>query len=695
MKEYGTDKIRNIGVVSHARAGKTSLTEALLFCTGAIDKQGKVDDGTTVSDYDDEEIQRKNSINSSLCICEWNGHKINIIDTPGYSDFRGDQEIALRVVDSLLFVIDSVMGAESGTEKLWYRANDYNKPRIIFINKFDKEMAKLDETLASLDSLGDKIVPVNLPIGIGPTFNGIVDLIRMKAFIKADGGKKLQETDIPADMQDQIDTYREKLIDAVAESDDELLEKYLDGQELTSEEIINGFKKGITANNFVPVFFGSATGNLGPQLVLDMIDSLPSPVDLQPIIAKKMDSDEEIKLDADPERPLAAFVFKTVTDPYAGRVNFFRVYSGTLKADSHIYNSTKGRDERIGKVSLVHGKKFTDTEKVVAGDFGSVVKLSETNTNDTLCDLSNKLVLAPIVFPKPIISMAVTPKTQGDDEKLSINMARMSEEDPTFIIKRDTETKETIISGMGELHINVILSKIQKRFNVGAILSQPKIPYRETIRTMSQQQGKYKKQTGGRGQYGDVYLKMDPQERGKGFEFVDAIVGGSVPRQYIPAVEKGLIEAVTEGILSGSPVVDVRLTLYDGSYHDVDSSEMAFKIAASMAFKKCMELSGPFIMEPIMSVEVTIPEEYMGEIMSDFNSRRGRISGMTPEAGRQIIKATVPLAEMYRYSVDLRSITSDRGSFTMEFSHYEEVPPDVSAKINAAYKASSGAADTK
>jgi elongation factor G len=425
-------------------------------------------------------------------------------------------------------------------------------------------------------------------------------------------------------------------------------------------------------------------------LILDMVGYLPSPVELPPITAKKSDSDEEIEINADPEGPLAAFVFKTITDPYAGKVNFFRVYSGTLKTDSHIYNSTKSRDERIGTVSLVNGKKFTSADKIVAGDFGSVMKLSETSTNDTLCDLNNKLVLAPIEFPKPIISMAVAPKTQGEDEKLSTAMAKMSEEDPTFIIKRDTETKETIISGMGELHINVILSKIQKRFNVGANISQPKIPYRETIRTTSQQQGKYKKQTGGRGQYGDVYLKMEPQERGKGFEFVDAIVGGSVPRQYIPAVEKGLVEVITEGILSGSPVVDVKVTLYDGSYHDVDSSEMAFKIAASMAFKKCMELSNPFIMEPIVSVEITIPEEYMGEIMSDLNSRRGRISGMDPQNGRQVIKATVPLAEMYRYSVDLRSITSDRGSFTMEFSHYEEVPPDVSAKINAAYNASSG-----
>jgi elongation factor G len=544
MKEYGPDKIRNIGVVSHARAGKTSLTEALLFCAGAIDKLGKVDDGTTVSDYDEEEIQRKTSINSSLCVCEYNGHKINIIDTPGYSDFRGEQESTLRVVDVVLFVVDASMGVEAGTEKAWFRADDYNKPRFIFVNKIEREMAKLDDTLSALEKLGSKIVPLNLPIGIGTSFSGLVDIIKMKAYSKGDGGKKLQETSIPADMQDQVDSFRERLIDAVAETNDELLEKYLDGQELTDEEITTGLKKGISDNLFVPVFFGSALGNFGPQLVLDMVPYLPSPTDLQPIIAKKPDSEEEIELSADSSGALAAFVFKTITDPYAGRVNFFRVYSGTLKADSSVFNSTKGRDERIGKVSLVNGKKFTDTDKVGAGDFGSVMKLSETSTNDTLCDTHSKLVLKPIDFPKPIISMAITPKTQGDDEKLSTIMARMSEEDPTFIIKREIETKETIVSGMGELHINVILSKIQKRFNVGANLAQPKIPYRETIKNASQQQGKYKKQTGGRGQYGDVWLKMEPAERGKGFEFVDAVVGGSVPRQYIPAVEKGLIEAI-------------------------------------------------------------------------------------------------------------------------------------------------------
>jgi elongation factor G len=532
---------------------------------------------------------------------------------------------------------------------------------------------------------------LNLPIGIGTSFSGLFDLIKMKAYSKGDGGKKLQETSIPADMQDQVGLFRERLIDAVAETNDELLEKYLDGQELTDEEITTGLKKGMSENLFVPVFFGSALANFGPQLVLDMVPYLPSPIDAQPIIAKKPDSDEEIELNADPNGALSAFVFKTITDPYAGRVNFFRVYSGTLKPDSHVFNATKNREERIGKVSLVNGKKFTDADKVGAGDFGSVVKLIETSTNDTLCEPNNKLVLKPIEFPKPIISMAVTPKVQGDDEKLSTIMAKMSEEDPTFVIKREAETKETIILGMGELHINVILSKIQKRFNVGANLAQPKIPYRETIKIASQQQGKYKKQTGGRGQYGDVWLKMEPSERGKGFEFVDAVVGGSVPRQYIPAVEKGLIEAIQEGTLSGSPVVDIKISLYDGSYHDVDSSEMAFKIAASMAFKKGMESSHAFIMEPIMTVDVTIPDEYMGEIMSDLNGRRGRIAGVTPSNGRQVIRAHVPLAEMYRYSVDLRSITSDRGSFTMEFSHYEEVPPDVSVKIVAAYIASSEA----
>jgi len=693
MKEYTSDKIRNIGIFAHAKTGKTSMTEALLYNAGAIDKLGKVDDGTTVSDYDEEEIQRQTSINTSLCICEWNGHKINILDTPGYSDFVGDLESAIRVADIVLLLVDASSGVEAGTEKAWFKANNYGKPKVIFVNKVEKENAKFEETIQSIESLGGKIVPLNIPIGIGPSFNGIVDLVRMKAFTKPDSGKKLQPADIPDDMQDQVELFRERLIDAVAETNDELLEKYLEGEEITDEELSAGLEKGITSDSFVPVLFGSALANVGPQMILDMIDYLPSPIELPPAKATKAGSDEEIELTADPDGPLAAFVFKSNTDPYAGKVNIFRVYSGTIKSDSSVYNPNHDVDERVGNISLVNGKKFTNIDKVVAGDFGSVMKLSKTSTNDTLCNSGNELILPPIQFPKPIISMAVTPKMQGEDEKLGTAMLRIAEEDPTFIMTRDAETKETIISGMGELHINVVLSKIHKRFNVGANLAEPKIPYRETIRATSQHQGRYKKQTGGRGQYGDIWLKLDPQERGVGFEFVDAIVGGSVPRQYIPAVEKGLLESLPEGVLSGSPVVDIKATLYDGSYHDVDSSEMAFKIAASMAFKKCMEDARPFIMEPIVSVEITVPDEYMGDIMSDLNGRRGRIVGVNPENGRQVIKSNVPLAEMYKYSVDLRSITSDRGSFSMEFSHYEEVPADVSAKINAAYKASKGSSE--
>ena len=686
MKEYRPDMIRNIGIVSHARAGKTSLTEALLYDAGAIDKLGRVDDGTTVSDYDDDEIRRKTSISSSLCFCEWNDCKINLVDTPGYSDFSGDQVAAIRVVDTLLIVVDASMGVEAGTERAWYRADDAGKPRAVFLNKLDKEMAKFDETLQALEALGGRIVPVHIPIGIGENFRGVVDLVRMKAFAGSDAGKKLNEVEIPDDVQEQIENYREALIDAVAETDDELLEKYLDGEELTDEQIVKGLKKGVAANQFVPVMCGSAVNNLGPQITLDMLASFPSPVDVQSVVGNKPESEEEIGFDVSEDAPLCAFVFKTMSDPYAGRVNLFRVYSGTLKSDSRVYNPKKDQEERISSVSLIHGKKYIDAEGIVAGDFGAVMKLSETSTDDTLCEDANRIVLPPIDFPKPVISMAVTPKTQGDDEKLSTMLSRMSAEDPTFIVKREAETKETIISGMGELHINVILDRIQDRFNVGANTASPKIPYRETIRSSSEQQGRYKKQTGGRGQYGDVWLRMEPQPRGAGFEFVDAIVGGSVPRQYIPAVEKGLVEAMVEGVLSGSPVVDLKITLYDGSFHPVDSSEMAFKIAASMAFKKAMDASNPFIMEPIMNVEVTIPDEYMGDIMSDLNGKRGRISGVTPQGGRQVIKAQVPLAEMSRYSVDLRSITSDRGSFSMEFSRYEEVPFDVGEKISAAFK---------
>jgi len=688
MKEYKPDMIRNIGIVSHARAGKTSLTEALLYDAGAIDKLGRVDNGSTVSDYGDDEIKRKTSISSSLCICEWKDCKINLMDTPGYDDFKGEQEAATRVVDSLLIIIDAAMGLEAGTEKAWYRADSYNKPRAVFINKLDKEMAKFEETLQALESLGGRIIPIHIPIGIGVDFRGIVDLVKMKAFKSSDGGKKLEEIEIPDDMQEQVEEYREVLIDAVAETDDELLEKYLDGQELTDVQIATGLRIGTATNQFVPAMCGSAYNNLGPQLVLDILASFPSPCDVEPTKAKKPGTEEEITLEASEDAPLCAFVFKTMTDPYAGRVNFFRVYSGTLSPDSHVYNSTREHEERIGNVSLIHGKKYPEAEKIVAGDFGSVIKLNETFTSDTLCDNDNRSILPPIDFPKPVISMAVAPKTQGDDEKLSTMLTRMSGEDPTFIVRRDAETKETIISGMGELHINVILDRIQNRFNVGADTTLPKVPYRETIRSSSQQQGRYKKQTGGRGQYGDVWIKMEPAERSAGFEFVDAIVGGVVPRQYIPAVEKGLIEAMQTGILSGSPVVDMKITLYDGSFHPVDSSEMAFKIAASMAFKKAMEAASPFIMEPIVSVEVTVPDEYMGDIMSDLNGRRGRILGVDPQGGRQVIKALVPMAEMFRYSVDLRSISRDRGSFSMEFSNYEEVPIDISEKIIAAASSS-------
>ena len=680
MKQYRTDQIKNIAVVSHAGAGKTSLTEALLYDAGAIDKLGRVDNGTTVSDYNEDEIQRTNSIVSSLCICEWNDSKINLIDTPGYSDFIGEQVAAIRVVDNLLIVVDGTVGVEAGTERAWYRAEDENKPRVVFINKLDKEMAKFDEAIQSLESLGGRMVPIHMPIGLGPDFRGVVDLIKMKAFTGSDGGKNLEELEIPDEIQEQVEQYRETLIDAVAETDDDLLEKYLEGEELTDEQIAEGLKIGIAGNQFVPVMCGSAYNNVGPQLVLDMVAGLPSPIDVEQV------SVGETTLEADADGPLCAFVFKTMTDPYAGKASYFRVYSGTMKTDSHVQNTTKDEEERVTSLSSVHGKNYTSVDQVIAGDFGAVMKLSETDTDDTLCDPGNEVVLPPIDFPRPVISMAVLPKTQNDDEKLSTMMTRMAGEDPTFVIRRDAEIKQTIISGMGELHINVILDKIQKRFNVGAETSEPKVPYRETIRSSSEQQGRYKKQTGGRGQYGDVWIKMEPNPRGEGFEFVDAIVGGSVPRQYIPAVEKGLIEAMTEGVLSGSPVVDMKITLYDGGFHPVDSSEMAFKIAASMAFKKAMEACNPFVMEPIADVEVTVPDEYMGDIMSDLNGRRGRIAGMTPQGNRQTIKAQAPMSEMGRYSVDLRSITSDRGTFSMEFSHYEEVPFDISEKIVADVK---------
>ncbi|HIE28431.1 TPA: elongation factor G [Candidatus Poribacteria bacterium] len=686
MREYRTERIRNIGIISHAGAGKTSLIEAMLYDAGVIERMGRVNDGNTVADYDEEDKQRQTTVIAKICIAEWNGHKINIIDTPGAEDFYGDLESALRVVDSLIVVVDATTGVEGGTEKVWQVADKYELPRMIFVNKMDEEQASFEKAVASIKEILDaKTVLLQFPIGRKANFAGVVDLVKSKALKPTDEtGKDLIEDEIPDDLQDQVEEHRMELIETAAEGEDELIEKYLSDEELTSEEIIRGLKVSFLGNRIVPVMCGSAYNNVGIQPLLETISLLsPSPAEAKEIVSE----DGETILQPSSDAPLSALVFKTMSDRF-GTNSLFRVYSGTLHADSQVYNSTKGRNERIGKISFVHAGQRIDTPQVVAGDYGAVVKLASTSTGDTLCDPANGVVLPGIEFPKPVISMAVLPKREGDDEKLSTMLARMSEEDPTFKVERDSVMKQLLISGLGELHLISILGRMQRKYNIEADTATPKVAYKETIRSaVNGIQGRYKRQSGGRGQFGEVWINIEPMERGAGFEFVNQIKGGAIPQNFIPAVEKGVLGAMEAGVVAGYPVVDVRVTLYDGKTHPVDSSDLAFTIAGSQAFRDAMEKANPVMLEPIMDVEISVPEEYMGDIIGDLNSKRGRVMGMEQVGNRQVIKAQAPLAEMFRYSIDLRSMTSARGSYTMEFAYYEQVPDEVAVKIIAASKA--------
>jgi elongation factor G len=686
MREYRTEQIRNIGIISHAGAGKTSLVEAILYDIGATDRLGRVDSGNTVVDYDEEDKERQTTVTAKICIAEWNGHKINIIDTPGAEDFYSDLESALRVVDSVIVVVDATTGVEGGTEKVWQVADKYELPRMIFVNKMDKEQANFEKAVSNIEEiLSAKTVLLQIPIGSEANFAGVVDLLKFKAMKPKDAtGKELTEEEIPDDLQDQAEEHRMQLVEAAAEGEEELIEKYLSDEQLTPEEIIRGLKVSFLDNQIVPVMCGSAYNNIGIQPFLDTISFLsPSPAEAKEIVSQ----DGEKTLQASPDAPMSALVFKTMSDRF-GTNSLFRVYSGTLHADSQVYNSTKGKNERIGKISFVHGEKRIDTPQVVAGDYGAVVKLASTSTGDTLCDTANGVVLPGIEFPRPVISMAVLPKREGDDEKLSTMLTRMSEEDPTFKVERDAVMKQLLISGLGELHLISILGRMRRKYNIEADTATPKVAYKETIRSsVNDIQGRYKKQSGGRGQFGEVWINIEPMERGTGFEFVDNITGGVIPRNYIPSVEKGVRGAMEEGVVAGYPVVDVRVILYDGKTHPVDSSDLAFSIAGSQAFKAAMEKANPILLEPIMNVEISVPDQYMGDIIGDLNSKRGRIMGMEQVGNRQVIKAQVPLAEMFRYSIDLRSMTSARGSYTMEFAYYEQVPEEVAVKIIAASKA--------
>src|SRR5579875_51363 len=674
MKSYSAEHIHNVVLLSHGGAGKTSLAEALLFVSGAITRLGRVDDGNTVADYDPDEIKRRMSVSTALVPVEWAEHKLNLLDTPGYADFFGEVCGAVRVADAALFLLDGVAGVQVGTELTWKQADGYQLPRAVFVNKLDRENASFDQALESLRKVfGGSIVPLTAPIGREQNFRGVVDLVTLRAW-----GEGREELPLDDATRQAAEPYRERLIEAVAELDDALITKYLEGEALTPEEIAAALRQGIAARRLVPVLCGSATTLRGIVPLLDALGRyLPSAAQM-PLL---LDSGETQP--PAPDGPLAALVFKTISDPYLGRLNLFRVYSGTLASDSHVWNVCKERDERIGQLFYLRGNQQEPTAQVGYGDIGAVAKLQETATGDTLTTKEANIRLRGITFPEPAYAAAIQPKTKADTDKLSNALQRICEEDPSLRVRRDEATKETIIEGLGESHIESAVERMQRKFGVGVVVGEPKVAYRETITTTARAQGRFKRQTGGHGMYGDTWLEVEPLPRGSGFEFVDRIVGGVVPKQFIPAVEKGVREAMEEGLLAGYPMVDVRVTLYDGSYHSVDSSEMAFRIAASMGFKKAAEAARPVLLEPIMAVEITVPDEFTGDVMGDLNSKRARVLGMEPRDGRTVISANVPQAEMLHYAADLRSLTQGRGYYTMRFSHYEEEPPHLAQQIIA------------
>lgn len=679
MKIYSTEKLRNISIIGHGGSGKTTLTESMLYSSGAVQRIGKVEDGTTTTDFDADEIKRQISINAAMAPVEWKDCKLNLIDTPGYFDFVGEVIGSLRVVETALINLCAVSGVEVGTEQVWKLAEKGNLARILFVNKMDRENANFDKVLTQArDMFGANVVPIQLPIGSEDKFTGLVDLLQMKAILFS--GEKFQVADIPAELADQAAEYREQLVEIAAETDDELTLKYLEGEELTDEEIIKGIQRAVGAAKLFPVLCGSAVKSIGiPQLLDFLVFAAPQPADVVEAVAEE---GKTVELKGGSGEPFRALVFKTMADPYVGKVSFFRVYSGALSSDTQVINLNKGKTERVAQIYLFRGKNQIPVAKVEAGDIAAVAKLQDTSTGDTLGTKDCKSILRGIEFPVPMTSFAVEPKSKNDEEKVGAGLARFLEEDPTFKVERNAETKQTLIYGMGDTHLEIIVSRLSKKFGVEVNLNKPKIAYKETIRGTAEVEGKHKKQSGGRGQYGHVKILFEPLPRGQHFEFVDKIFGGAVPRNYIPAVEKGLIEAMEEGVLAGFPAVDIRATLLDGSYHSVDSSEMAFKIAASLAYKKGMAEADPVLLEPYVNVEVRVPENFMGDIMGDMPSRRGRVSGMEPQAdGTQIIRAQVPLAEMFGYSIDLRSMTQGRGQFSMEYSHYEEVPAHIAEKI--------------
>jgi elongation factor G len=687
MTKLDAGHIRNVAIIAHSGAGKTSLSEAILFNAGAIDRAGTVEGGNTTMDFEPEETDRKISVTSAVAYCDWNDTRLNLIDTPGFINFIEDTRGCLRVADGAVVIVSAISGVKAETEKIWRYACEFEVPRIVFVNKLDKEAADFSNAISELEkSFDQEAIPLFIPIGAGESFRGIVDLVAMKAYVYKDG--KASETDIPDDLKTVAEDYRKKLVEKIAEADDSLLEKYLEGGEITNEEVMKGIKEASLTRRFIPMACGSATMNIGVTQLMDlMLMCLPTPEEMSrisPIRGTNPKDGKEVDRKPVTTDPLTAYVFKTVADPFAGKLSIFRVYSGVLKADSTVLNATSGAKERVGQIFYLVGKKHVPVASVNAGEIAAVVKLKETNVGDTLCEEHHPLVLPKVKFAEPIISYAIAPKTKGDEDKVSIGLHRILEEDPTIRFTRDEESKEMILSGMGQVHLEVALDKLRRKFGVEVAMKAPKIAYRETIKARTRAQGRYKKQSGGRGQFGDCWIEFEPLPRGGGFEFVDKIVGGVIPQQYRPAVEKGIIEKLKEGLIAGYPMVDVKVTLTDGSYHSVDSSEMAFKIAGSMALQKAVLDAKPIVLEPIMKIEVVVPDDTLGAVIGDLNSKRGKVQGVEPQAGgNQKILALVPMAEMLVYANQLQSMTSGRGLYSMEFSHYEELPAHVTQKLIA------------
>ncbi|MFQ5512397.1 MAG: elongation factor G [Candidatus Krumholzibacteriia bacterium] len=686
-KDYDTGRIRNIALVGHQDTGKTTLAEAMLYTSGAIDRMGRVEDGHATMDTAPEEHERKISIQASLAFCEHDKHKINVIDTPGYEDFVGEVLAGLDVVEGAVMAVRADGGVEVGTEKIWTYLREKNVPTLFCINRMDKENADFDAAVKSLqEHFGAKVLPMQVPIGQGDSFEGVVDLLSGNAFrYSTDGQGAKTAVDVPAELADKVATYRRELFESAAENDENLMEKYLESDTLSEEEAVRGLAAGVLAGDAYPLVCVSAEKNMGAAELLDcVVRFMPSP-------AARLRADAEgTDVEADPAAPAAAKIFKNVSESHVGDMLYLRVYRGTLSGGSDIHNSTRNAGDRLGQLFFLQGKQRTETDKMAAGDLGAAVKLKNAHVGDTLCDKASQTRLPATVYPKPSIFSAISAAAKGDEDKIGTGLNRLKEEDPTFDVRVDGEVHQTLISGQGELHLEILVGRLKSRYGVGVVLSKPRIPYKETIKKTAQAQGKYKKQTGGRGQYGDVWLKLEPLARGENFEFVDAIVGGVVPGKFIPAVEKGVVATMAEGVLAGYPVVDVKVTLYDGSYHNVDSSEQAFKVAGSMAFKKAAAEAKTVLLEPIMDVEVKVPEDFMGDVMGDLSGRRGKIQGMEPRGAFTVVKCQVPLAELYRYSTHLRSMTQGRGTHKREFSHYEDVPHENALKIIEEHKKEKG-----